>query len=162
MDIQALGPSALFLSLDASELAARRLTPEAVTAPVAADLTRDALRRLGRTAPDGMLLDLFPGRESLLIFARFENRYRRYFVFPELEDLIAAARSSPPGIPSRLFYIEGAYVLAVAARERDALFPALEEYGKSLDVGAGYLCHLREHGRELASGNALDALRQAF
>jgi|GEM_PF-4568883 len=162
MEIQTIGPSAFTLLLTEAELRRRRLRAAELSAEEAAELVRAELSGAGLASDGTMQLTLFPGRHEVLLLARFARTEPRFFVFPQLEELLSAVCLCRNAPPASLFLLDGVYILAVFPWP-DCCAPApLYAYGRPLQLPAGFLAHLEEHGQKLAAPDAVNLLRESF
>ncbi len=158
MDIQAIGSRAFSVYIQEAELLSRHLAAGTMTARDARTLVAPLIGNDGLGAVN---LELYPGRHEVLIFVSRASGEPEFFSFPDVEALIEAAGSGLGGIASSLFWYGGAYILAVwPADGRPA--GALREFAEPLENPGAFLLHLREHGKLLIDGDALDTLRGYF
>lgn len=155
MYIQAIGTDSFSVYIPGAELAARRLTPSELTGPEAMELLTSSLGPAVKSA----LVEVFPGRDELLIFVLGNPGAPKFYAFSSLEDLILAAEVCREEV-SFLFYTGDEYILAVLCQ--DGSCHLLGEFGERIDAPTLYLNHLFEHCRCLSSGSALSTLRRTF
>ena len=138
----------------------RGLEPEKVTLPQAERLVSDVLGQHERW--DNMCLELFPAHDSLLIFARMRSGKPSYFAFDGIENAISACRSCDGTLLSTLTYIDGEYIMTLYPENNERPPLAMSEFGRKIDASASYPEHLREYGREIVSGNAVELMKSVF
>ncbi|MGM9521457.1 MAG: adaptor protein MecA [Oscillospiraceae bacterium] len=157
MEVQTINSRTFSIYITETELSRRSLEPCDVTAAQARDIVRSALG-----AESGSLfMELFPGRHELLIFVRKNFLEVGFYSFATAEDVIDALLSCCADIAASLFYYNDEYILVVWSLSESA-DGALSEFGTPLQHPPGYLAHLNEHGRCLADGCALSAIKNAF
>jgi len=152
MEIYHLSPRSSAVYITTEELAERALTPETVDGAAALALT-------GTAGGASATVEAFPGRDGLLLFLR-RDAEPLYFVFRELNSLIAAAAAAPRTAGSALYLLDGRFLLEV--RTEDGAADGLAAFGTRLAAPPGFAPYLREHGRPLLPGDALAALRAYF
>lgn len=158
MDIQAIGSRAFSVYIQEAELLRRHLAAGTMTVRDARTLVAPLIDSDGLGAVN---LELYPGRHEVLIFVSRAAGEPEFFSFPDVETLLEAAGSGLGGIASSLFWYGGAYILAVWPSDgRPA--GALREFAEPLENPGAYLLHLREHGKLLIDGDALETLRGYF
>lgn len=162
MDIQHLKGAAFAVYVSGDELREEHIDPADVTVDDTERILASAFSRLGRQREEQVFLELFPGRDDLLLFVRPARTAPLFFTFDGLEALVAAADSWHGDAASSLWYIDGRYILAVWPWDAPDDCHALLEFGESLDKPPEYEPFLSEHGRILASPDALGSLRKAF
>lgn len=162
MTIHTTGCGAIALMIDAEELLRRGLSAEALGCADAAELCLMAFRAQGLEPQGSMELTLHPGARCVMLFAKLLSSAPLFYAFDSIEQLIPAAQviASPP--PSSLYWHEGHYILAVFPYEGEPAPLTLADYGTELSLPPQYLSVLREHGREVSRGHALETLREAF
>ena len=189
----------MVIDIDAAELDRLNMAPETLDYQNASKIIENALQ----DTPEYHMIhnslthsncktyfDMFPGKDSVLIFLRFASRAPWYFAFESIENVIACADNLPDSTISSLYYTEdnigcmlehelydefsGKYILVVYPSGEElqdgTFFPqelscgtlcnALLEYGLPLYAGEDYVLHLREHAGVIAEGNAINKLRQ--
>lgn len=155
MDIQMITDRSFSIYLTGSELTARHIVPGAVSLADAEHLIEGIFgESTGRSK-----VELFCGRDDLIIFVRRPEAVPEVYVFPASEPLICAACAAPEE-PSALWYAEGRYILAVWPL--DSPCSVLGEFGDRLEAPPEYLAHLKEHGKELIGQNAIARLKTTF
>lgn len=162
MNIQNVGKSCITLFIEGDELADRGVAPDSLNVEQAAEFLKTALYRLGRPLWDSAVIEMFPGRDSVLIFARRRGGAPAFFAFDDIEPVIIAADCLEADIPSRLTYIDGAYVLTVHPWEGEPVPAALYEFGTEIKVTERYELHLLEHGEEIIGDYAVSVIKEFF
>ena len=156
MDIQAINSRSFSIYISGDELTKRHITPDSVTCSEARDILRFALGDDFGTAR----MDLFPGRDEMLIFVRKNIERPALFRFYDFEDLAAAVSQCSPDDPAELIYCDDSYILVLWSWDGVPCAPV--EFGDPLDVHPDYLLHLREHGRVIFDDYAVAGLREIF
>jgi len=160
MKVQQIGAGVLALEFEASELSGEGMSPQSVNG-------EQALTLLRRVLPDnevleGAELEVFCGRNSLLLFAKLCVGAPLFFEFQSFEDLLAAAFEMPDNTVSSLIRFAGRYILVIKIKDRQRIPAALWEFGKGLAFPQYAELHLREHGTELIPYFAVSFLKEAF
>lgn len=162
MEIQQIGDGKLVIYIKGEDLKNLPASPYDITTDEAADILRAALGSTYDESWDSVYFELFPGRDSLLLFALQHSGSPSYFTFGGIEPLLAAARVCPSGLISYLTYTGDTYILVVYPWNGEYPPKVLFEYGEESPRSAHYALHLSEHGKVLAGPTALDELRAAF
>jgi len=161
MDIFPAGKNAVAIYIDNDELA--HIAPHGqISAAAAADILKSAVGENSDFCLENICIELYPGHDSTLLFARIQFGKPQYFCFDSAEPVILAAKASPPGITSHLCCLDGNYILTVYPPNSDTEYSPFLEYGYPLDRPDGFAAHLTEHGRFIAGPHALDTLRDSF
>lgn len=150
MHITWIGENGLVLHIPAEELRRRELTAELVT-----EREMRALLKSAQLPEDwqGVELELFAGKGELLVFLRREESWA-WYAFGDLEALLAGAAASETGQESRLYFMDGSYILGLSRGRA----PRAEEFGRRLPGGKHYEAVLREHGKLICGENAVCCL----
>jgi len=160
MIIQAIGTDALSMYIDEQELHNLGLDPRAVGMQEAESLFRRALAENAMPQWEAAAMEVFPGKDSLLLFARRKAKKPAHFLFQDAEHLIEACRQCPELLPSSLSAAPSGYILTVYPFAGEQPPAVLYEYGDAAD---GYLIlHLREQGGDILKENAIGTLRTYF
>jgi hypothetical protein len=162
MEIQQIGNGKLVIYIKGEELKALPASPQDITTDEAADILRLALGSTYDDSWESVYFELFPGKDSLLLFALQHSGSPSYFAFGSIEPLISVAKACPSGLISYLTCENDAYILIVYPWNSDSPPKVLYEYGEELRRPTHYALHLSEHSRVIAGPTALDALRAAF
>ena len=162
MDIHPIGKRNLLIYLNSDELSALPAPISELKTDDAAGILREALGENCRDEWRNVHLELFEGKNSLLLVARAHSGDPCFFEFQDIEAVIAAAEICPNGLISFLSYCEGSYYLIVYPWDRETPPSALFEYGEELPLHPNYMLHLTEHGKMLMGPSALDELRERF
>lgn len=162
MEIQQIGDGKLVIYIKGEELKQLPASPYEITTNEASDILRLALGSTYDDSWESVYFELFPGRDSLLLFALQHSGSPSYFTFGSIEPLILAAKACPSGLISYLTYNQDRYILIVYPWNSDFPPKVLFEYGEGLDRPTHFALHLSEHSSVLAGPTALDELRTAF
>jgi hypothetical protein len=162
MDIQPIGNDKLMIYIDREDLKTLPAHPGKITTTEASEILRKALGATYDKSWESVYLELFPGRDSLLLFALQHSGTPSYFVFPGIEPLISAAIACPDGLVSYLTSTDDAYILIVYPFCGQNPPKVLSEFGEELLRPAHYALHLSEHANVIAGPMALDDVRTAF
>jgi len=162
MDIQPIGKRNLLIFLNSEELTDLPAPPLELGTDDAAGILREALGDDCEDEWNNVYLELFAGRDSLLLVARAHSGEPRFFEFEDIEGLISASQVCPDDIISFLSYCEGSYYLIVYPWDKEAPPNVLFEYGNELTLHPNFAFYLTEHGKILSGPSALDELRRCF
>jgi hypothetical protein len=162
MEIQQIGNGKVVIYIKGEELKCLPAFSQNITTNEAAEILRLALGSTYDDSWESVYFELFPGRDSLLLFALQHSGSPSFFTFGSIEPLISAARDCPQGLISYLTCINDAYILIVYPWHGDSPPAVLFEYGEELCLPALYALHLSEHSRVLAGPTALDELKAVF
>ena len=164
MEIQPIGKRNLLIYLNGKELMALSVPPSELKTDDAAGILRRALGGEVGCGVDwsNMYLELFAGKDSLLLVARAHSGDPHFFMFRDIESIIEAAQLVREDIISFLSYCDGAYYLIVYPWDKEPLPNVLLEYGQELSMHSNYAFYLTEHGKTLLGPSALDELKKLF
>ena len=162
MIIQNIGGRALSLYIDQPELDTLGLSPESVGCQEAHKILSRALTDRAIKNWEAAEMEVFPGRDSVLLFARRKSEKPWYFRFEDSECMICAALLCPSGIPSALTASPDGYILTVYPLEGDKPPSVLSEYGDLLHIEPELSLHYAEQGGNIIRHYALDTLKQYF
>ena len=162
MQVHAIGNGAYAAYVSGAELKARN-----ITLSTAQEMDREKLLELFRPQLRGRAgsraaLEIFPGREGVLLFLRFEAEKPVFFSFCSLEPLLDAVRACRADMPARLDRFDGVYILTLYPQADSGAAEVFGEFGARLPYPDGFAAHMREHGRMLIESDALRVLRGAF
>lgn len=160
MIIQAIGTSALSMYIDEEDLSKLGLDPRAVGKREAESLLRTALTENALPQWEAAALEVFPGKDSLLVFVRRKADKPCYFLFQDAQALIDACLQCPEALQSSLTAAPSGYILTIYPFAGESAPAVLSEYGDQAD---GYLIlHLIEQNGELLKQNAIGTLQKYF
>lgn len=162
MDVQQIGNGKLVIYIKGEELKQLPTSPQNITTDEAADILRLALGSTYDDSWESVYFELFPGRDSLLLFALQHSGSPSYFTFGGIEPLISAAKACPSGLISYLTCMGDTYILIVYPWNGGGPPHVLFEYGEALDRPTHFALHLSEHSRVIAGPTALDELKTVF
>lgn len=162
MEVQLLGEGKLVIYLLKNDLQSLPAQPHEITTAHATGILRSALGSSYDERWESVCFEVYPGRDSLLLFAQQHSGNPYYFSFPDIELLIAASRACPPGLLSYLTYLDDDYILIVYPWNDDMPPHALWEFGTELILPALFSIHLSEHSRVLTGPSAIDKIRRTF
>ncbi|MBR7081097.1 MAG: adaptor protein MecA [Oscillospiraceae bacterium] len=158
MDIYNIGKTAMTVYIPSDELRSQGLDAESITAEETEALLKDAVPEIDEYC---LRLEIYPGRDEVLVFMFFSLREPKYFKFDGIENVINAAKCCNDE-PSKLFFSEPYYILAVYPWRGEDTPAALFEFGAQLNAPQGYENHLREHGKTLIDADAICFLSHRF
>lgn len=162
MEIQSIGNGKLVIYIKGEELEQLPSSPDDITTADAKNILRLALGTTYDQSWESVYFELFPGKDSLLLFALQHSGNPTFFMFEGIEPLISAARACPSGMISYLTHVGEAYILIVYPWDNDYPPNVLYEYGTELIRPAHFALHLSEHTSVIAGPSALDELCCAF
>lgn len=162
MDIQLIGDGKLVIYLCGEDIKKLPAAPVEMTTTEAAEILRNALGPTYDNSWESVYFEMFPGKDSLLLFAHQHSGNPSFFSFTDCEALISAAAACPSGLLSYLTFMNDTYILAVYPWSGERLPCALYEYGTEFSRPASYALHLLEHSSIIAGPAALDEFRNAF
>ena len=162
MTISHIGARAISLYISESELKELNLIPGEIGLEEAKWLLARALedKRLGGW--EAAELTVYPGIDSVLLFARRRASAPCHFLFSDFETLITAAHICPEALPSSLSVVTEGYVLTVYPFEGETPPAVLYEFSKELENVPYLASHLREQDAVLLATSALSSLRTHF
>jgi hypothetical protein len=161
VDIRFVGNGCFYIYLEGEDLA--DYTPpqcDLGTIELADVLRFDEDERV--TLPEGAFLEIFPGNNAVLIFAREHIGAPSFFVFDSLEPLLEAAYACTRDITTFLIRADGRYFLVFYPKKREPPPAALSEFGDEAQYPPAFAKHITEHGRMLLGPSALRELRKVF
>ena len=93
MDVQVIGEGKVVIYLEADEIPA---SPDELTTDQASHILRTALGATYDQSWERVCFEMYPGRDSLLLFALQHADSPYYFTFTDVEPLISAAGAARP------------------------------------------------------------------
>ncbi|NLM84934.1 MAG: adaptor protein MecA [Clostridiales bacterium] len=162
MEVQQLGCGKLLILLKGDDLRALPVPPSDMTTQDASTLLRRALGNTYDPSWDSVYFEMFPGHDSLLLFALQHNGAPSFFTFDSIEPVIDVAHACPSGLITYLTHDGEAYTLIVYPWHGENPPSVIGEYGRQVDYHAYFALHLSEHGTVIAGPHALDVLRHYF
>ena len=153
MDIQLIGRSAYLITVPADELGKR------VTDFTDTDAEKMCRRALTSKELEHVCVEVYPGRDELMIFVRKGCEHSEVYSFDNFEDILRAVRLTGKLCDSRLVLYGERYILTLTPWDGDPVPPGICEFGKKLAVSDMMLAHILEHGRMLISSGASDTLK---
>ena len=162
MTVSHIGNRAMSLYITDQELKALDLAPRKIGRKDALRLLAMALKESRLDGWEAAELEVFPGRDAVLLFARRKSGLPRHFRFSDFESLLAAAHLCPDALPSILCKHGDGYLLTVYPFEGDRPPAPLYEFGRELGQSVYLPAHLTEQGAVLIPAAALANLRMHF
>ncbi len=162
MEVQLIGEGKVVIYLKGDDMKRLPASPRDITTAQATGILRSALGATYDQSWERVCFELYPGRDSLLLFALQHSDSPYYFAFSGIEPLISAALSCPPGIISYLTYLGENYILIIYPLNGESPPYVLWEYGAALSRPSSFSVYLSEHGKVIAGPYALDRLCSAF
>ncbi len=157
MDIHAVKKHTFAVYLDRTDLRNNGIDPACVTYGE----VRGIIEPLIYPGCTGTVrLELFPGRDDLLIFVMQERGLPLFFKFKTSEELVSSVCEYRGNETSALYRMGNCYILLIWCYE--SVNPFFAEFGEPLDMSPEYISHLEEHGKVLIEADALNMIRSAF
>lgn len=161
MIVQNIGTRALSMYIDSDELSDLGLSPEKIGQHEANQLLRKALNEKSLKEWKAAEMEVYPGKDSILLFVRRKSTKPCYFSFSDFEALISACKLCKP-LPSSLIQIESKYLLTVYPFEGDNPPAILSEYGTQLDLSTCLAIHYEEQGQYIFMEKAIALIQKYF
>ena len=162
MTISQIGSRAMSLYITESELRELNLMPAEIGLKEAKWLLARALEDKREGSWEAAELTVYPGVDSVLLFARRRASAPCHFLFSDFEALITVSHLCPETLPSSLSAVPAGYVLTVYPFEGEMPPAVLYEFSRELGHAPYLASHLREQGASLLEGSALAYLRAHF
>ena len=162
MIIQHIGTRALSLYISTDELLQLGLDPDALGQQEAEIILARALDEKRLDGWRAAELEVYPGREATLLFARRKAELPQHFLFSDFETLITAAHLCPDALPSHLFRVPGGFILSVYPFAGDNPPAVFFEFGKDLGHAPYLSTHLTEQQYILIASSAIAQLCTQF
>lgn len=157
MNVQTVTGHSFVVYITQEEMACRHILPCDITEDIALDLLSPVL-----SGGEPVRLELFPGRDDLIIFVYKFSGPPAFFSFSSFENLIDAIRVCRCDAPSSLFFYEGQYILVIRRSGIDPVLSAFSEFGDKPDHPPDYVLFLEEHAHTLIRSGAVSTLRAFF
>ena len=162
MQVHAIGNGAYAAYISGAELKIRNIAPDHLEKMEKKELLELFSPQLKEAEGRQATLEIFPGREGVLLFLRFAAEKPVFFAFSSLDPLLDAVSECRENMPARLDHFGGAYILTLFPGADSAAADAFGEFGARLPYPEGFFSHMCEHGRMLIVTDALLVLRRAF
>ena len=160
MDIYAIGDRDFSVYICSRELIERNINPLSFSAAEAKKLVGDAF--VGKKYGDRMKIEMFPGKDEVLLFVHIGASEPTFFAFRDSESLISAIEESSAEDLEILTYINNTYYLAVYPfSEKDGL-GGFEEFGEKVSAPPEFELYLREHGEYFLENKEIKSLKRLF
>ena len=162
MIISHIGNRAVSLYITEAELKEKNLTIETINQDQVQALLNLALQESRLDGWEAAELEVFPGKDALLLFARRKSGKARHVLFANFESLVTAAHLCADELPSALSQTPAGYILTVYPFEGDVLPAVFDEYGTEIP-GCNYLAeHYAEQGDTICNSRALRMIKSYF
>ena len=162
MDIQPIDSENMYIYICGEELEGLPKKPQDIRSEDAAEILKEALGGEFSGIWENAYLELYSGRDELLLFARIHSGKPFVFRFFEFESVISAVRCCRENIISYLSLFEEEYYL-VLYPWRDRTPPdSFSEYGERCQMHPLFVFHVMEHGKILAGPAAIDEIKNTF
>lgn len=162
MTIHPIGAASVALFITPADLKEYGLSPDELTRELVLKVTKDAFREAGLSAEGPMEMEAYPDSCGVLVFVRLNPPAYAWFVFENLEDLLAAARALFGALPdAALTLYHEKYWLSVPAEDRRAVC-RLTEFAAPAAVTPFLDAQITEHGAVILPGQAFSMLMHWF
>lgn len=149
MDISPVGNGNYYISISGNELQGNDVT--------------ELVRRNVTTLPPDMFLEIFPGVDGALVFARVRRGSPIVFSFDAIEPVLSAAMLCESDCVSFLATDAGEYSLIYCPWGSEPAPAALYEFCSAVEFAhPDYQKHLEEQGQILLGPCAIAQLREMF
>ena len=162
MTISNIGATALSIHISEEELQSKNLNLATIGQVEALLLFNFALKEKRLEDWEFSEIELFPGRDSLLLFARRKSGTPKHFLFDDFETLLTASKLCETSLPSTLSRTETGYLLSIYPFEGDRAPAIFYEFANEVQGAAHLSDHFAEQGRVLIAKNALQMLQTHF
>jgi len=162
MIISHIGNRAMSLYITEAELGERNLTIEALNQDEVQHLLAIALTESRLDGWEAAELEVFPGRDAVLLFARRKSGVPRHVLFPDFETLLSAVHLCPDALPSALSRTQNGYLLTVYPFEGENPPAVFYEFGREIGRSGYLTAHLKEQGEAILPTCAMARLRTHF
>lgn len=161
MIIQNIGTRALSMYIGSEELNELGFSPDDIGQQEANQLLKKALDDSSIKKWAAAEMEVYPGKDSLLLFVRRKSTKPFYFVFSDIEPLISACQMCKP-LPSSLNYIGNKYLLTVFPLEGDSPPAIFAEFGEQIQISICQAIHYEEQGKFILSQQAIGKIKEYF
>lgn len=161
MTIQAIGKTSYLIVVSEKELSQNHLSVDEFSKADAEKLYHTVMPKPLQNCPK-VCLEVYAGKDELMIFVRFGGKDITAVTFEDFEDLLAGVRFCPEMSDSELFYDGKQYILVLSPWDGDPVPESIFEFGERLDIQAEYIPWLREHCVSIISGKAIETLVSVF
>ena len=162
MTVSHIGARSISLYITEAELSLHNIDIHHFDCKDALALLHQALGAPHAEAWAAAELEIYPGKDSLLLFARQKTGKPSYFFFPHFEALLHCVARNERTLPSCLYQLEQAYILSVCAYEGECIPAVFHEFGTELKTNSYIEAHVQEQATQILSGNALCQLKTHF
>lgn len=161
MIVQNIGTRALSMYIDKKELIEMGLCPDEIGQQEANQLLKKALddESIGQWKTAEM--EVYPGKDSILLFVRRKSTKPYYFIFPNFELLVSACQLCK-SLPSTLSCVDGRYLLTIYPLEGDNPPTILSEFGSQAEISQGLAFHYDEQGEYIFTEKAISEIQKLF
>lgn len=162
MIIQNIGTRALSMYIGSDELNELGLTPDGVGQQEATQLLKEALNDNSLGQWEAAELEVYPGKDSLLLFVRRKAATPYYYIFENIDAVISACLLCPEGLPSSLAVMGDEYLLTIYPFEGDTPPSILSEFGEVRSMSQCYALHCGEQGEMIVREGAIETFKKYF
>ncbi len=161
MYVQNQSNASFVLYLNQTDLCQYDISPDSVTPEDAIELFKSHFQPPDSRPYIVSQIELFPGKNELMMFIHTEDTAPALFSFEDIEQLISAAAAAPESCASSLLFYDGDYIMAVWPPD-SPLSLLLSEYGRELLCPSHIYFHILEHGKTLIMYDAIKKLKESF
>lgn len=161
MIVQNIGTRAISMYIDKKELIEMGLHPDEIG-------QQEANQLLKRALDDGSIsqwktaeMEVYPGKDSILLFVRRKSLKPFYFVFPNFEALVSACQMCR-SMPSSVNSVDGKYLLTIYPMEGDDPPAILSEFGSQIEISQCLAFHYEEQGEYIFAEQAISKIQKYF
>lgn len=161
MQIQTIDNFSIAVYMEKSDLDRMHLAPDSITEKDTALLLGRIFKNSNEKPGKNIQLELYPGRDDVLLFIRLSGAQPSFFAFSSFEELLSAISGADPS-PSALYYIGGRYILSISPWHGEKLPLSLWEFGTNIQVPPSMTLHYEEHGKTIIKTDAVGTLQKLF
>ena len=162
MEIQPIGSESLYIYICGEELEGFPMQSDDIGSEDAAEILKAALGEGFSEIWENAYLEMYSGRDELLLFARPHSGKPVIFAFPEIESVIYSARCCRESIISYLSLLGEEYYLILYPWRGKSPPEPFFEYGELCQLPPLFALHILEHGKILAGPAAIDEINSVF
>lgn len=162
MTVSQVGTRGISVYIEKTELVEHNIDLERLNREDALKLLQHALACSGVEKWEATQIEMFPGKDSLLLFARRKTGDSTYFFFSDFEALIRCAACNTQAFPSSLYQTGSGYLLCITPFVGEKIPPVFTEFGTKIDETSYAKTHLKEQGAILIAEFALCKIKACF
>ena len=165
MEIHAIYNNGIALYTNLEELRTKGISANFINSRETVEMIKEGFNQIGISIPGAVEVEAYINGKTVLIFAylcSLTETAACIFLFENFENLISAVHSINQMPSASLFKWQDKYYLVIHSPCEGCKLSPLSEYGHSLSPGEITLPFLKEHGHDIAKGDAINILRRAF